>query len=281
MPADTSSSPEAYRACLVVPVYEHHEALGRQLPELRALGLCVLLIDDGSGAECSAALRAMAGQDTGSLDAAGPDAAARAVAATGAAGPDSAALSAPIRLIRRGKNGGKGAAVKQALRLAQELGFTHAVQVDADGQHDLAALPRLLEASKREPGAVICADPVFGADAPLARRRWRRLTNFWMAVNTLSLAVADGMCGLRVYPLAAVLPLLGPTGDRMEFDPEILVRLAWAGLPLRFLPAAVRYPADGSSGFRAFEDNVRISWMHTRLFFGMLARSPRLLLRKL
>jgi glycosyltransferase involved in cell wall biosynthesis len=269
MPADTSSSPEAFRACLVVPVYEHHVALGRQLPELRALGLRVLLIDDGSGPECSAALRAMAVADADGSDAAVAD------------GSKSGALHAPVRLIRREKNGGKGAAVKQGLRLAKELGFTHAVQVDADGQHDLAALPRLLEASRLEPGAVICADPVFGADAPPARRRWRRLTNFWMAVNTLSLAVADGMCGLRVYPLAAVLPLLGPSGDRMEFDPEILVRLAWAGLPLRFLPAAVRYPVDGRSGFRAFEDNVRISWMHTRLFFGMLARSPRLLLRKL
>jgi glycosyltransferase involved in cell wall biosynthesis len=266
MQADTSSSPEAYRACLVVPVYEHHVALARQLPELRSLGLSVLLVDDGSGPECSAALRAMAAPDSG-----GP----------GVHGDTSGALPAPVRLSRRERNGGKGAAVKQALLLAKELGFTHAVQVDADGQHDLAALPRLLEASRLEPGAVICADPVFGADAPLSRRRWRRLTNFWMAVNTLSMAVADGMCGLRVYPLAAVVPLLGPTGDRMEFDPEILVRLAWAGLPLRFLPAAVRYPADGRSGFRAFEDNVRISWMHTRLFFGMLARSPRLLLRKL
>jgi polyprenyl-phospho-N-acetylgalactosaminyl synthase len=257
MPADTSSSPEAFRPCLVVPVYEHHQALGRQLPGLRALGLDVLLIDDGSGPECSAALRALAG-------------------------PDSAAAGRPsVRLSRRPKNGGKGAAVKDALRLAGELGYTHAVQVDADGQHDPAALPGLLDASRLEPESVICAEPVFGADAPAARRRWRSLTNFWMAVNTLSLSVADGMCGLRVYPLARVLPLLGPTGDRMEFDPEILVRLVWAGAPLRFLPAAVRYPPDGSSGFRAVEDNVRISWMHTRLFFGMLARSPRLLLRKL
>jgi len=274
MPADTSSSPEAYRACLVVPVYEHHVALSRQLPELRSLGLCVLLVDDGSGPECSAALRAMAHPDAGGP---GDDAVARTAGGTGSG----RRLLAPVRLYRLEKNGGKGAAVKQALRLARELGFTHAVQVDADGQHDLAALPRLLEASRLEPGAVICADPVFGEDAPLSRRRWRRLTNFWIAVNTLSLAVADGMCGLRVYPLGDVLPLLGPSGDRMEFDPEILVRLAWAGLPLRFLPVSVRYPVDGRSGFRAFEDNVRISWMHTRLFFGMLARSPRLLLRKL
>ncbi|HTB23023.1 MAG TPA: glycosyltransferase family 2 protein [bacterium] len=254
MPAAISSSDDAFRACLVLPVYGHHASLGQQLPALRALGLTILLVDDGSGAECSAALRAMAGPDS---------------------------PGAAIRLRRREKNGGKGAAVKDGLRWAADLGFTHAVQVDADGQHDLASLPRFLDASRREPGAVICAEPVFGPDAPPSRLRWRRLTNFWVAVNSLSGSIPDGMCGFRIYPLAGTLPFLGPTGDRMDFDPEILVRLVWAGLPLRFLPSAVRYPAGGISGFRSFEDNTRISWMHTRLFFGMLARSPRLLSRRL
>lgn len=253
MPPDRSSLAEGFRPCLVVPVYEHHLPLEGQMPGLRALGLPILLVDDGSGEACAAALRALAGPD----------------------GP------APlVRLRRRARNGGKGAAMKDGLRWAFELGFTHAAQVDADGQHDLAALPLFLEAVRLEPGAAACADPVFGPDAPPARRRWRRLTNFWMAVNTLSLSIADGMCGMRVYPLAATVPLLAAAGNRMDFDPEILVRLAWAGVPLRFLPSAVRYPEGGRSGFRGFEDNVLISWMHTRLFFGMLARSPRLLLRR-
>lgn len=248
-----SFSADAYRACMVVPVFEHHLALAPLLPALRALGLPMLLVDDGSGPECAAALEVLV---------AGP-------------GP-----GLPPRLHRRSVNSGKGAAVKDGLKWAAELGFTHALQVDADGQHALEALPVLLEASRREPDAVICAAPVFGPDAPASRRRWRRLTNFWLAVNTLSCSIADGMCGLRVYPLARVLPLLAPIGDRMDFDPEILVRMSWEGLSLRFVPAEVRYPRDGSSGFRAFEDNALISWMHTRLFFGMLLRLPRLLTQK-
>jgi glycosyltransferase involved in cell wall biosynthesis len=247
---------EAFRPCLVVPVYEHHLPLEGQMPGLRGLGLPILLVDDGSGEACAAALQALAAPEPG------------------------LAAHPLVRLRRRVRNGGKGAAVKDGLRWASELGFTHAAQVDADGQHDLAALAPLLEAARLEPLAAVCADPVFGPDAPPARRRWRRLTNFWMAVNTLSLSVADGMCGLRVYPLAATVPLLAAAGNRMDFDPEILVRLAWAGVPLRFLPSAVRYPLGGRSGFRGVEDNVLISWMHTRLFFGMLARSPRLLLRR-
>ncbi len=237
---------EEHRFCVVVPVYDHHEALEAWWEGLRALGLPVVIVDDGSGERCRSRLEALA---------------------AGAGGTG-------VRLIRLPLNRGKGAAVKAALRLAAGLGFTHAAQVDADGQHDLRDLARLLEASRGEPSAAVCGEPRFGPDAPANRLRWRRLTNFWLAVNTLSKDIPDGMCGLRVYPLAATLPLLGPTGDRMEFDPEILARLSWAGVPLRFLPVSVRYPEGGRSGFRAFEDNVRISWMHTRLFFGMLRRLP-------
>jgi len=250
MPADASSSAEAFSPCVVIPVHEHHAPLALLLPRLTALaGLPVLLIDDGSSPACAAALRALAhgGQP-------------------------------PVLLRRQEPNQGKGAAVKAGLRWAAELGHTHALQLDADGQHDLSALPGLLEAARLEPSAAVCGRPVFGQDAPAARRRWRRLTNFWLAVNTLSRDIPDGMCGLRVYPLRSTLPLLGACGDRMEFDPELLVRLRWAGVALRFLPVPVSYPANGTSGFRALEDNARISWMHTRLFFGMLPRAPGLAL---
>jgi glycosyltransferase involved in cell wall biosynthesis len=235
----------------VVPVFEHHGALAASLPGLLALGLPVLLVDDGSSPACARALESMARAHPGRL-----------------------------RLSRRETNGGKGAAVKEGLAWAERLGYSHALQVDADGQHDVAALPGLLKAARAEPGAVVCAEPRFQADAPASRLRGRKLTNFWIAVNTLSRRIPDGMCGVRVYPLDVTVPLLGPCGDRMDFDPEILVRLAWSGRPLRFLPVAVTYPAGGHSGFKMGLDNALISWMHTRLFFDMLLRLPRLLRRR-
>jgi glycosyltransferase involved in cell wall biosynthesis len=240
-----------WKPCLVVPVYEHHEALAGLLPRLLALGLPVLVVDDGSSQACAESLAGMAAANPGR-----------------------------VRLARRASNGGKGAAVKDGLAWAAGLGYSHVLQVDADGQHEVADLPGLLKAARAEPGAVVCAEPRFSGDAPASRRRGRQLTNFWIAVNTLSRSIPDGMCGVRVYPLAATVPLLGPCGDRMDFDPEILVRLYWGGLALRFLPVGVRYPAGGRSGFKMGLDNALISWMHTRLFFGMLLRLPRLLGRR-
>ena len=85
-----------------------------------------------------------------------------------------------------------------------------------------------------------------------------------------------------MYPLSAVLPLLKRehVGKRMDFDVEILVRLLWQGTPILNRPVGVTYPRDGISHFDLVRDNIRISLMHTRLFFGMLLRLPRLLLRR-
>ena len=60
----------------------------------------------------------------------------------------------------------------------------------------------------------------------------------------------------------------------MDFDPEIAVRLYWRGVPIRNVVTAVIYPQDGSSHFRLVRDNVRLSWLYIRLFFGMLYRAP-------
>lgn len=58
----------------------------------------------------------------------------------------------------------------------------------------------------------------------------------------------------------------------MDFDTEVMVRLYWQGNDSHFVATRVTYPADGLSHFDALKDNCRISWMHTRLFLGMLPR---------
>ncbi|NQZ08546.1 MAG: glycosyltransferase family 2 protein, partial [Algicola sp.] len=107
-------------------------------------------------------------------------------------------------------------------------------------------------------------------------------THFWVWVETLSFTIKDTMCGFRVYPLKPCIELIQAKtlGTRMDFDIEIMVRLYWRGVATLFLPTKVIYPEDGISHFQPVADNVRITWMHTRLFFGMLLRSPVLLWRK-
>ena len=177
--------------------------------------------------------------------------------------------------MHREHNGGKGAAVKSGLRKASELGYSHALQVDADGQHTLEDIPKLLAKSEGEPRALVLAAPVFDESAPKGRLWARRITNFWTNIETGGNVIDDPMCGFRVYPVDAALAA-NARGDRMDFDPEVAVRIAWGGAPVINVPTKVQYVEGGVSHFRMVHDNVLISWMHTRLcisgFFGWLAK---------
>lgn len=239
--------------CAVIPVYEHGIAVGRVVSAVRANGLDCLLIDDGSGEACARTLDALAAADPA------------------------------VQVLRLPENRGKGAAVQAGLLAAGSGGYRHALQIDADGQHAILDIPRFLAECRNYPAAVICGRPVFGEDAPRSRLFWRHLTRFWVWVNTVSLEIPDAMCGFRIYPLDPVIVLLRRhrLSQRMDFDIEILVRLHWGGLPMRWLDTLISYPSGGASHFRLWLDNVLIARVHTLLFFGMLVRLPRLLARRL
>lgn len=240
------------KTCVIVPVYNHEQALPEVLAKLKVQGLPCVLVNDGSSETCSQVLaESVAGQEGW------------------------------LTLINRPVNGGKGAAVCDGFKWAIEQGFTHAIQVDADGQHDFGDIPTFLEQSRLKPEAMILGEPRFDETAPNSRRYGRQFTNLWIWINTLSLAIGDGMCGFRLYPLAAVDQLLKttPIAERMDFDIDIVVRLYWQGLETVNVPTFVRYPIDGVSHFKLWRDNLMISKIHARLFFGMLIRLPWLLAR--
>lgn len=237
--------------CFLVPVYNHGAAIEGTVAALECYGLHCLLVDDGSDASCGNVLKDLSDRFEW------------------------------VHLIRRPVNGGKGAAVKDGLRHLQRLGYSHAFQIDADGQHDIRAATAFLQAVRRHPDCLINAVPRYGDDLSRARYYARFLSHVWVWINTLSLQIRDCMCGFRVYPLNATVAVLdgSRTGNRMDFDIEILVRLSWAGVRMVNLEVGVGYPADGVSHFRMVRDNVMISWAHARLFLGMLRRLPTLLRR--
>jgi glycosyltransferase involved in cell wall biosynthesis len=248
------SSPAALRVCVIVPVYDHHQALPRLVDALRATSLTCWLVDDGSHAPCEQAVQALCAENREWL-----------------------------RGLRLEHNQGKGGAVFAGLRAAQAAGFTHAVQIDADLQHDPSRISEFVAAAERNPAAVINGVPQYDASVPAVRLHGRRITTVLVWLNTLSLQIADAMCGFRLYPIAPAVALDDRVriGRRMEFDTEIIVRLFWAGTPVVNLPTPVTYPADGVSHFRMLRDNLRITGLHFRLFAGMLIRLPRLLPRRL
>lgn len=233
------------KPALVIPNYNHSNYIAQTLQKLKPLGIHCFLVDDGSNDTTRYLLQQLAAQHHDW-----------------------------VTLLTHPYNRGKGAAVVSGLRTAWEQGYSHALQVDADGQHDLDDIPQMLALAQQNPQALISGLPQYDASVPKARLYGRYITHFWVWLETLSLSIRDSMCGYRVYPLAACEALLRcePVGERMDFDTEIMVRLYWRGTPTLHLPTKVIYPPDGVSHFQGWADNWRISKMHSRLFFGMLRR---------
>jgi predicted LPLAT superfamily acyltransferase len=235
----------SFRPCAVIPVYNHHTALRRIVDALRAAGLPVILVDDGSDATTKTVLVSLKG--------------------TG------------VEMLTQAVNRGKGAAVFAGLARASEEGYTHALQVDADGQHDLGDVHAMLKLAEEHPLHLISGTPQYDASIPRIRFYGRYLTHLLVWIVTLSFTLRDSMCGFRVYPIAPMLALSSKIGSRMDFDTDAMVRLYWAGTESLFLPTRVRYPDDGISHYRMLRDNLRMLWLHLRLELGMLPRIPMLI----
>lgn len=181
----------------------------------------------------------------------------------------------PVRMVRHGRNRGKGAAIRTAALEARRQGMSHIVTIDADGQHDPADLPLFLEAVAADPLAVIVGARDFNTEnVPGSSRFGRAFSNFWLRVQT-GVILSDVQSGYRAYPLI-VLENLRCTENRYSFEVEVLVRAAWAGFRLREVNIRVHYPPKGErvSHFRAFMDNARISFLNTRLTIRAIMPVP-------
>ena len=240
-----------YRPCFLIPCYNHGTTIADVVTSLLPFAMPVIIVDDGSNGTTKRALASLQQQDC-------------------------------IELITLAENQGKGGAVMAGIRHAHQQGYSHAIQIDADGQHDLTALPALLSASESKPDMLISGQPIYDDSVPKSRLYGRYATHVWVWIETLSLSIKDSMCGFRAYPIGLTVAVLDKynIGKRMDFDTEIMVRMYWDGIDVDFVPTRVIYPEGGISHFDVLWDNVKISWMHTRLFFGMLPRIPSLLLRK-
>jgi glycosyltransferase involved in cell wall biosynthesis len=237
---------------VLIPCYDHGSTVSRVVEALAPTGLPCLIVDDGSARPTRDVLEALAKR-------------------------------LPfVELLRFDENRGKGAALEAGFRAAAARGWQAVVQLDADGQHDPADVPRFVRALEETPGALVLGVPVFDASVPRARLYARQLSRVLVWAACLSRVVPDPLCGFRAVPLAPTLAVLDrvATGRRMDFEPELAVRLVWAGVPVVTLPTRVVYLPGGLSHFSFRRDYPLLARLYLRLLGGMLLRAPALLRRQ-
>ena len=243
---------QEFNPCVVVPIYNHKETISQVVESLTVFSLPCFIVDDGSNSSTKQVLLNLSQEKH------------------------------QVEVITRPENGGKGAAVVTGLLLAYEKGYTHALQVDADGQHKISDVKKFLDHSLIHLDALILGRPIFDESAPKSRLYGRRITHFMVWLETLSLQIKDTLCGFRMYPLGPVKSIADKTRlrKRMDFDPEIAVRLHWAGTPVVNLDTPVKYDPHGLSHFDFKWDNLRMILLHTQLLLEMVIKLPNILSRK-
>ena len=227
---------------LVIPVYNHCDTLRAVAESALTAGFPVLVVDDGSTDRGLAVLGGL-----------------------------------PVERLRLEPNQGKGAAILAGAEHARKAGFEAILTVDADGQHDPAEACALLEAVQGTWPAVVVGtrrmddDP----DVPRSSLFGRSFSNFWVRLEC-GRSLPDTQSGFRLYPVDLLTPGRFLT-RRYTFEVEVLVRAAWAGLPILAVPISVFY-APGTqrvTHFRAFRDNLRLTCLHTWLVTRALLPWPR------
>lgn len=238
----------------VIPVYNHGTALEGVVKNLESYKLPIIVVDDGNDEANKVQINTVV-------------------------------QNHPLcTLVTREKNGGKGMAMRDGVFKAHEMGLSHILQIDSDGQHDASRVKRFLELAEQNPDAVICGYPEYDESAPKQRVEGRKIANACIRVVTLNNDIVDAMIGFRIYPVAPYYKIItnhSIIDKRMGYDIDMLVHIAWLGVKIISESVKVVYPTDGISNFRAFRDNVRISFTYARLTIGMIIRLPILLYRKI
>ena len=217
--------------CVVIPVFNHGLTVGRIVREAKAY-FPVIVVNDGST------------DDTGKI----------------------LAGESGVTIITLPRNQGKGAALRAGFARAEESGFTHAITMDADGQHATRELPLFGAASRERPEAlVIGARNLAKENAPVGRRLSNALSTFWFKVET-GVKLTDTQCGYRSYPLKTI-NRLRLNAQRYAYELEVMVKAAWAGIPLLAQTVSADYAAATSrlSHFHPVRDMARLSLLHSRL----------------
>lgn len=247
-----------FRPAILIPVYNHGKAceklIDSLLPYCASSNTKIILVDDGNKDSTKKILWNIAHS-----------------------------YPQTVELVVQKKNSGKGGAFKAGIIHARSIGITHALQMDADGQHDSSRCAFFFEKAQQSPGALICGYPEYDETAPRHRKNGRKFANTWCKIVTWQGKIADSMCGFRIYPVEQAFAFVTKHcfDKRMGFDIDILVRLIWTGIPFSFYGVRVTYPSDGISNFHVVRDNMRISWVFTRLCCGMFLRIPILAWRKI
>lgn len=240
---------DTLKTCVIIPTYNNAATLGAVISDVAAYTHHIIVVNDGSTDDTLSVLEAFPF----------------------------------VQLISYPQNVGKGWALRKAFTYAIEKGYQYAISIDSDGQHFAKDLPAFLDKIEKEPGSLIIGARNMNQDSVPGKSSFGyKFSNFWFRVET-GIKCPDTQSGYRLYPLEPLKKMRLLT-KKYELEIEVIVRLAWKGVPVTAVPVTVYYAPKETrvSHFRPGKDFFRISVLNTVLvLIAFLYIKPRDILRTL
>lgn len=221
-----------YRCCVLIPTYNNAQTLAAVINSVLEYTDDVIVVNDGSTDATAEILQTF---------------------------PN-------IQVVTQPANAGKGKALRTGFKYAVQKGYRYAITLDSDGQHKATDLPTFIDKLKDNPRAIIVGARNMGqTDVPGTSSFGHKFSNFWYTVET-GIVLPDTQSGFRLYPIEALKNYKWLT-PKYEFEIEVMVRGAWGGIDVTWVPIDVYYPPKGEriTHFRLFKDFTRISILNTFL----------------
>lgn len=231
------------KICVIIPTYNNATTIRRVIEDVEKYCSSIIVVNDGSTDDTAAILQS---------------------------------IPSPIEVVSYPDNRGKGYALVTGFKKAKALGYTHAITIDADGQHFADDIPCFIEGLKHNPeGFIVGCRNLTEENMPRQNTFANRFSNFWFRLQT-GINLPDTQSGYRLYTLSS-LKGLNLITSRYESELELLVYAAWAGVDITSVNVKVYYPPaeERVSHFRPIYDFFRISVLNTVLCLGALLYGVR------
>ena len=220
------------QVCVVIPTYNNQGTLAAIITDVLGYTNQVIVVNDGSTDDTQAIIQSFP----------------------------------QIQSVSYTGNVGKGWALRKAFEFAAEQGYKYAITIDSDGQHFASDLPAFIEKLEWEPHSLIIGSRnMEQSSVPGKSSFGHKFSNFWFWVET-GIKCPDTQSGYRLYPIHLLKNIKFIT-RKYEFEIEVIVRAAWRGINIAWVPVTVYYAPKETriSHFRPFQDFSRISVLNTIL----------------
>lgn len=170
-----------------------------------------------------------------------------------------------VTVLEYSENHGKGYALKHAFSYVRERFSENTVIVtaDCDGQHSVSDVLRLAKSSSENKGCLILGARDFSSPNVPKRSRFGNLNTRRMFSLLYGLKVTDTQTGLRAFSYAMLDKMLAISGNRFEYEMNMLIVLFKQNVEFKEIPIETIYEkkpddVERRSHFKTIADSVKV-----------------------